>query len=389
LYNPLRVFCDFHWCKELKKVPTVKQIIKVVEEIAPRALALPGDPVGLQCGEPDRLVSRLMLSLDATLETVTQATELKADLLVTHHPLLFEPLTQENILGPAARILIRAIREDLAVYSAHTNLDASPDGINDSFASMLDLRERKVLQPSAPESFKLVVYVPGEQLEQVRSAAFRAGAGQVGDYSGCSFTVEGVGTFHPGEGTSPTRGLPGCDEKVQEVRLEISVQSEVLRAVLADVRAVHPYEEPAIDVYPVIPSTSGAGFGIAGVLPQSATVGQVAARVGSALKASSMRLVGKRGRKVRRVAVCAGSGASLFDAAVAARAQLYITGDVKYHDARRAEEAGISVLDVGHFPPERYGLNRFGKLLEKKLIGQGLKIQVSYAKEKDPFVPVS
>ena len=373
----------------MKKAPTVKQIIKTIEEIAPRALALPGDPVGLQCGEPDRLVSHLMMSLDATLETVTQATELKADLLVTHHPLLFEPLTQENMLGPAARTLIRAIREDLAVYSAHTNLDASPDGINDSFASMLDLRERKVLQPSGPESFKLMVYVPAEQLERVRSAAFRAGAGQVGDYSGCSFAIEGVGTFRPGEGTSPTIGLPGRNEKIEEVRLEISVQSEDLGAVLADMRAVHPYEEPAIDVYPVIPSTSDAGFGVAGVLPQAATVGQVAARVGSALKAGCMRLVGKRGKKVRRVAVCAGSGASLFDAAVAAGAQLYITGDVKYHDARRAEEAGISVLDVGHFPPEKYGLNRFGKLLEKKLIGQGLKIQVSYAKERDPFVPVS
>ena len=373
----------------MKKVSTVKQIIKTIEEIAPRALALPGDPVGLQCGEPDRLVSRLMVSLDATLETVTQAAELNVDLLVTHHPLLFEPLTQENIHGPAAKALVRAIREDLAVYSAHTNLDASADGINDSFASLLDLRERRVLQSSSPEYFKMVVYVPEEQLERVRSAAFRAGGGQVGDYSGCSFSIEGVGTFHPGEGTSPTIGLPGCDEKVQEARLEISVQSAVLGAVLADVRAAHPYEEPAIDVYPAISSIPGAGFGIAGVLPQSATVGQVAARVGSALNAGSMRLVGKKGRKVKRVAVCAGSGASLLAAAVAARAQLYITGDVKYHDARKAEEIGINLLDVGHFPPERYGLNRFGKLLEKKLVGLGLKIQVSYAKERDPFVPVS
>ena len=361
----------------MKKVPTVKQIINIVEEIAPKVLALPGDPVGLQCGEPDRLVSRLMISLDATLETVTQAAELKADLLITHHPLLFEPLTQDNILGPAARTLVRAIREDLAVYSAHTNLDASPDGINDSFASLLNLRERRVLQPSGPESFKVVVYVPGEQLEQVRSAAFRAGGGQVGDYNGCSFALEGVGTFHPGEGTSPTIGQPGCDEKVPETRLEISVQSEVLGAVLADIRAVHPYEEPAIDVYPVILGTPGTGFGIAGVLPQPVTVGQVAARVGSALKAGSLRLVGKKGKKVRNVAVCAGSGASLLDAAVAVGVQLYITGDVKYHDARKAEEAGINVLDVGHFSPEKYGLFRFGKLLEKKFVGQGLKIQVS------------
>jgi len=372
----------------LKKVSTVKQIIKIIEEIAPKVLALPGDPVGLQCGEPDKPVSRLMMSLDATLETVTQAAELKADLLVTHHPLLFEPLTQENILGPAARTLVQAIREDLAVYSAHTNLDASSEGINDSFAGLLNLGERRILQSSGPEPFKVVVFVPGEQLERVRSAAFRAGGGQVGGYSGCSFAVEGVGTFHPGEGTSPATGQPGRDEKVQETRFEISVGSEVLGEVLAAVRAVHPYEEPAIDVYRAITSTSGTGFGIAGVLPQQATVGQVAARVSSALKAGSMRLVGKKSKKVKNIAVCAGSGASLLDAAVAAGAQLFITGDVKYHDARKAEESGISVLDVGHFSPEKYGFNRFGKLLEKRFAGHGLKMQVSYAKERDPFVPV-
>jgi dinuclear metal center YbgI/SA1388 family protein len=372
----------------LKKGPTVKQIVKIIEEIAPKVLALPGDPVGLQWGEPDRLVSRLMIALDATLETVNQAGEFKADLLITHHPLLFQPLTQENMLEPAARALVKAVREDIAVYSAHTNLDAAVEGINGSFANLLNLSERSVLQPAGPEPFKMVVYVPREQVEQVRIAAFRAGAGQVGDYSSCSFAAEGAGTFNPGEGTSPAVGQPGRDEMVPETRLEMSVRPEMLGAVLADVRSVHPYEEPAIDVYPVVSGPSGTGFGISGLLPQSATVGQIAARMGSALKAGSVRLVGKKSRKVKRVAVCAGSGASLLDAAVAAGAQLYITGDVKYHDARKAEEAGINVLDVGHFPPEKYGLMRFGKLLENRLVEHGLQIKVSYAKERDPFVPV-
>lgn len=373
----------------MKKVPTVEQIIQIIEGIAPKALALPGDPVGLQCGEPDRPVTRLMMSLDATMETVTQAAAFKADLLVTHHPLLFEPLTQENISGPAGRTLGLAIREDLAVYSAHTNLDASPRGINASLASLLDLRERRVLKASDPESFKVVVFVPREKLGQVRSAAFKAGAGQIGDYSGCSFAIEGVGTFHPEEGAAPTSGQIGRDEKVQEVRLEVLVQSEVLSAVLDSVRQVHPYEEPAVDVYPTISSNPGAGFGIAGMLPQRFTVGQIASRVGSILKAGSVRLVGKKGCKIRTVAVCAGSGASLLDAAVAAGAELYITGDVKYHDARRAESAGIHVLDVGHFAPEKYGFLRFGKLLERKFSAQGLKVQLSFAKERDPFVSVT
>ena len=372
----------------MSKVPTVRQIIQNIEEIAPKALAMPGDPVGLQCGEPDRTVRRLMVSLDATLETVTQAAEYKADLLVTHHPLFFEPLTREDMLGSPGKTLARAIRENLTVYSAHTNLDAAAHGINASFAKLLDLRDGKVLQTGGPGSFKVVVFVPGEKLGQVRSAAFKAGAGQIGDYSGCSFAVEGVGTFHPEVGASPTTGRIQHDEKVQEVRLEVSVRSDFLGAVLTAVRKAHPYEEPAVDVYALTVSASGTGFGIAGTLPRRSTVGQVAARVASDLKTNSLRLVGKKGGRIKNVAVCTGSGASLLSAAVAAGAQLYITGDVKYHDARKAEDAGIHVLDVGHFAPERYGLLRFGSLLERKLTAQGLKVQFSYAKERDPFMPL-
>jgi len=374
---------------KLRKTQTVRQIIQIVEDIAPKALALPGDPVGLQCGDPEHPVNRMMVSLDATVETVIQAAAFKADLLVTHHPLLFEPLTRDNIPGPAGRALARAIREDLAVYSAHTNLDASPNGINASLAGLLDLRDRKFLQIRDPESFKVVVFVPRDSLEQVRSAAFDAGAGRLGDYSGCSFSVEGSGTFHPEEGASPMMGQPGHDEKVQETRLEMSVESRTLGGVIAGIRKVHPYEEPAIDIYPLLSASRGAGLGISGVLPRPLTVAQIGAEVRSRLKAGPFRLVGKKSGQIRRVAVCAGSGASLIDAAVAARAQLYITGDVKYHEARKAEEAGIRILDVGHFAPEMFGLYQFGKLMEKKLVQEDLKVQLSFAKEKDPFVPLS
>ena len=372
----------------LKNLPTVKQITRIIESIAPKAIALPGDPVGLQCGEPNHPVSRLMLALDATLGTVTQAVELKANLLVTHHPLLFEPLTQDNILEPAGRAIARAIREDLAVYSAHTNLDASPHGINSSFASLLDLHDRRFLNTNGPDSFKVVVFVPGKDLENVRSAAVEAGAGKIGDYSGCSFGVEGVGTFRPEEGATPAIGQPGRSEKVPEVRLEMTVQSETLAAVLSCVRRVHPYEEPAIDIYPTMTGIPVGGFGIVGLLPRQLTVGQVSARIGASLKAGSVRLVGKKGARIKSVAVCAGSGASLLDAAVAARADLYITGDMKYHDARKAEDAGIQVLDVGHFAPEKYGFHRFGELFERKLAEQGLKVEITLAREKDPFIPL-
>lgn len=373
----------------MKKAPTVKEIIGIIERIAPPALAVTGDPVGLQCGEPDRAVRCLMVALDATLKTVIQAARSKADLLVTHHPLLFEPLTPHNVLGPEGRALARAIQEGLPVYSAHTNLDASPQGINASLADLLDLRHRRFLQTGNQQSFKVVVFTPREELGRVKAAAFDAGAGRIGDYSGCSFAVEGTGSFHPHEGASPFIGEAGRDERVSEVRLEISVPPEALAKVLVGVRKVHPYEEPAIDVYPMVPDAKMAGLGIVGTLPGRSTVGQVAARIRPLLKAGSIRLVGKKGVRIGKVAVCAGSGASLLDTAVAAGAQLYITGDIKYHDARRAENSGIQLLDVGHFAPEKLGMQSFGKLLGSRLAERGLEVELLSAKEIDPFVTVS
>ena len=348
-------------------------------------MALPGDPVGLQCGDPEQPVRRLMMSLDATLRTVIQAARYKADLLVTHHPLLFEPVNRENILGPTGQVLSRAVKEGLSVYSAHTNLDASPQGINHSLADLLDIREKRVLQKTGPGLYKLVVYVPPGKLDKIRSAAFNAGAGEIGDYSRVSFAVEGTGTFLPGEGASPAIGQPGRNEKLHEIRLEVSVSEETLNPVLSELRKVHPYEEPAIDIYSLISDTLDTGLGISGVLPVRLTVGDVAEKLSLRLKAGPFRLVGKKGIKIRKVAVCAGSGTSLLDAVIASGAELFITGDMKYHDARNAEDAGINVLDVGHFAPERYGLIRFGKLLERKFAVQGHAIETAYAKERDPF----
>jgi len=373
---------------ELKRIPTVKQIIRIIEEMAPGSLALPGDPTGLQCGETGRPVRRMMLSLDASPEAVRQAANFKANLLFTHHPLLFEPLTPGNISGPAGRALAMAVREDLAVYSAHTNLDAAPGGINSSLAGLIGLRDVRFLQVSGPGPLKFVIFVPTESLEQVKEAAFQAGAGVIGNYSRCSFAVSGSGTFRPEGDASPAVGRPGRDERAREFRLEMSVPESAREAVLEAVRRAHPYEEPAVDIYPMAEATPRAGFGIAGTLLKAATVGEVAARLTSKLKPASVRLVGKKGRKIQKVAVCAGSGASLMDAAVRTGAQLYVTGDIKYHDARKAEEEGLDVLDIGHFAAERYGFVQFGKLLDAKLAGSGFQVEIKLAKEKDPFVPV-
>ena len=257
----------------MKKIPNVNQVITIIEELAPRTLALPGDPVGLQYGEPEQPVKRLMMSLDATLRTVDQAARFQADLLVTHHPLLFEPITRDNILGSAGQALTRAVKDGLSIYSAHTNLDASPGGINDTLADLLEIKEKRILQETGPGLHKLVVFVPPQKLEKIRSCAFKAGAGHIGDYSGCSFTVEGTGTFLPGKGASPAIGQPGKDEKLDEVRLEVTVTEESLDPVLSELRRAHPYEEPVIDIYPLLSGARKTGLGISGVLPARSTVG--------------------------------------------------------------------------------------------------------------------
>jgi dinuclear metal center YbgI/SA1388 family protein len=372
----------------LKKVPTLDQVVDIIEEIAPKSLALPGDPVGLQYGSPEQPVKRLMISLDATSGTLTQAGEFGADLLVTHHPLLFEPLTPDSMSGTTGAVMVKAVSSSIAVYSAHTNLDAAPQGINSALADLLGLRDQRVLQSIRPELYKVVVFVPRANADSVRSAAFNAGAGRIGNYSGCSFTVDGTGTFHPGEEASPAVGKTGTDVKVEETRLEMTVPSGTLGPVLFNLRKAHPYEEPAIDVYPIRSEPAAAGLGLAGTLPERMSVGEVAARVLTKLKAGNSRLVGKKGSKVRTVAVCAGSGASLLDAAAAVEAQLYITGDMKYHEARKAEGLGINVLDIGHYAPEKYGLKSFGNLLNRRLTGRGFTVQIAHAKEKDPFLSV-
>lgn len=371
------------------KTPTAGQIIGIIEEIAPREAAVSEDPVGIQCGEPDRSVRRIMFALDASKSTVEQALDARADLLVTHHPLLFQPLAQRTVDSPTGIAFKQAVRGDLVVYSAHTNLDASSQGINTSLAQLLKLTETRILYPTGSDGgFKMVVFVPEHAYISVREAAFKAGAGRIGDYSKCSFMIAGKGTFLGNDTASPSVGIPGHLETVEEIRLEMMVPEKRLRPVLEAVRRGHPYEEPAMDVYPLAGQGFGTGIGLTGLLPSRVSVGKVAAILNDALSANVTRLVGRKGREIRHIAICAGSGSSLLEEVFTSGAELFITGDVKYHEARTAEEKELSILDVGHYAPERYGLVRFSEFLAGKIRQKGWKVDVRYAKEKDPFAPV-
>jgi len=368
------------------KAPTVKQIAAIIEEIAPPSIAMDGDPVGLQCGDPTAVVKRVMCSLDAGTDVVGQAIKKGADLLISHHPMIFEPLDHRAVTGARGRHVVMALKAGLAVYSAHTNLDAAPDGINSELARLANLQEVKLLSTTGPEKFKIVIFVPERSLNKVRTAAFDAGAGEIGHYSRCSFSAPGTGTFFGEDGSTPTLGKRGHHEEVSELRLELLVNGDTLAPVLAAARGAHPYEEAAVDVYPLAQQGGVTGLGLVGNLSQRTTVRQVADGLRAALKIGAVRVVGAPGRQVRKVAVCAGSGSSLLEAAASAGAQLFVTGDLKYHEARSAQELGLTLLDIGHFAPERYGMKRFASLLDRQMVRNGWQVESTFARESDPFV---
>ncbi|UCF30878.1 MAG: Nif3-like dinuclear metal center hexameric protein [bacterium] len=364
---------------------TVTRIAEEIERIAPPDIALPDDTIGLQVGSPDWRVERIMMAVDADYGTARQAAESGAGLLLTHHPLIHKPLQRVDLQTETGRAIDLCLKKRIAVYSAHTNLDAASQGMNAALAEAVGLSGGDVLLPTNPDRVKVVTFVPLDSLEDVREALFRSGGGRIGAYSRCSFTTPGEGTFLGGQGTKPQAGVPGRFERVHEVRLEVVFRRADLPLAVASLLASHPYEEPVVDVYSMVCPGGGAGIGLIGDLPGEVSVKSLVPRILEPLRGRCARLIGDPEASVTRVALCAGSGGSLMKAAIERGAGLYVTGDMKYHDARLAQHAGLTVLDVGHFGPERLGIERFGELLRSTLAETGHRIEVLFAEEEDPF----
>ena len=368
---------------------SVKQIIEHIEKIAPPDMALPEDPSGFQIGDRNREVDKIMVALDASYQTVRQAVGARAGLLVSHHPLIYRPLSLIDLGTETGKTVALCLEGEVAVYSAHTSLDASPGGINASLADTLGLVDRQALAGSGRDRVKLVTFVPAGSAEEVRQALFQAGGGRVGAYSSCSFAAAGEGTFFGDAGTDPAIGRSGVLEKVPELRLEVVIDRVDLDPAVSSLRSSHPYEEVAVDLYPLVNYGGGHGMGVVGNLPSSVPAVELAGRLREVLGFENIRVAGDIDRVVGRVALCAGSGASLLGAALASGADIYITGDLKYHEAREAEEAGFCVLDIGHFAPERFGMEVFARTLGDVLMGSGLEVELEIASEWDPFRSVT
>lgn len=349
-------------------------LINFLEQLAPRRLAMDWDNPGLQLGNPEGTAQKVLVALDLDELVLEEAKKNNADFIITHHPLIFEPLKTLRTDQPRGRLLAALIEAGITVFSLHTNLDAAHGGVNDALAKSLGLEDIKVLQETGHEKLeKIVVFIPVGHENQVLLAMTAAGAGWVGNYSHCTFQIPGTGTFMPMEGTSPYIGETGKLERVQEIRLETIVPSTVRNRVIQAMLKAHPYEEVAYDVYPLQNQGTPSGFGRLGRLAGAVTLEEFAQHVKDALSAIQLRIVGDRSKTINKVAVCGGAGAALIKSAVFAGADVLVTGDLKYHEAREAASHGLAVIDAGHDATEQVVIPVLCEYLEKKIAEAGHK----------------
>ncbi len=353
----------------------VRDIVETVDRLAPFELAEPWDAVGLQVGSPGAPVRGVLVALEADADALDAAVRLDCQVVLAHHPVLFAPMARLTDESAPGALALRAARDDVALLVAHTNLDKARGGLGDVFARMLGIEDVRPLAPAPVDWCKLVGFVPPEAADLVRAAVFAAGGGRIGAYEHCSFSTSGRGTFLAGEGASPAVGQAGRDEVVDEVRLEVVFPRRLRRAVVDAYVSAHPYEEPAFDIYEVADEVASLGLGRVGALARPQVLSQLAADVAAVLHLPEVRRSAGPEREVRRVACVPGSGASLIDAA-AASADVLVTGDVKYHDARRALELGLGLVDVPHEVVEDACLARWAGELSDALARDGVRVEV-------------
>jgi len=366
--------------------PRVLDIIEIIDTIAPFRLAEEWDNVGLQVGDPAAPVSRIMVSLDPGDEAIEAAVAAQCQLLLTHHPLIFRPLQTIDFADPSGALIGKALRNSLSIVSLHTNYDIAEGGVNDLLAARLGVVSTVPLSVTDIESLvKLAVFVPKGYEEKVSQALFRF-SDILGNYSECSFRVEGQGTFTPLDGAAPFIGSIGIREYVEETRIEVLLRKVDVEPALAELKSVHPYEEPAVDLYPLLNNGSRKGLGRIGTLKEPLTLELFVSRIKEEFAVEGLRYVGDGSRMLERVALCGGSGSSLLRDAHAQGADVLVTGDVKYHDAHEALALGVALVDLGHFASELPMVEGLVSRLKSELRARDFVAELLVCTgEKDPF----
>lgn len=343
----------------------VKDLTSVIENYAPLSLQEDYDNAGLICGSPENEVSSVLLCTDVTEAVIEEAIAGNFNLIISHHPLSIQPF--KNILPDTwiKRCLLRAVKNDINIYAAHTNMDAVFNGVSGKMADKLELSEREILKKEG-KIYSLSFYTPVREAEKVRQALLDAGAGCIGNYSHCSFYTKGTGTFLPGENTHPFCGEPGILHYEEEVKTEITLPDYLLSSTLKLLKEVHPYEEPVWNVVCLNNANPQTGFGIIGELEQAVDTQEFLERIKNIFHCKTIRHTAICKPMVKRIAVCGGSGAFLIRQAISSGADVYITGDLKYHDFFNTENR-IVLADIGHYESEQYTKEIFYELVTKKL----------------------
>lgn len=367
----------------MTKLLTNSDIFQAMEKWAPLDLAFDWDNVGLQIGSYGQPVKKVMVTLDVNESVVEEAIKNNVNLIIAHHPLLFQSLRQIDINSPKGRTITKVIKNDITVYAAHTNLDIAKNGVNDMFCDLLDLTNRENLVTLEHEKlFKFVVYVPLDYANQVRNAVSEAGAGWIGNYSHCTFQTKGEGTFKPLEGTNPFIGSEKKLEKVDEVRMETIVKQKDLKDVISAMKKAHPYEEAAFDIFPMHNKGEAIGLGRVGELTNPLSIERLCERIKEICNQTNVRLIGNKDTIVNRVAVLGGSGEKYIHEAKRKNADIYITGDISFHQAQEAIEIGLPIIDAGHYM-EHIMKENVRSFLQKRFEG---KLEVIVSKTyTDPF----
>ncbi|MDN4074787.1 Nif3-like dinuclear metal center hexameric protein [Fictibacillus terranigra] len=333
----------------MNKFANGQSVIAELNTLAPKHLAEEGDPIGLQVGNLNKPVKKVMIALDVLEEVVDEAIETGAELIIAHHPMIYRPLKKIDLSMPQGRIIEKLIKNDIAVYAAHTNLDVAKGGVNDWLAQALGLEQTEVLKGTREVSLvKLAVYVPEDYADTVRVAMSAAGAGHIGQYSHCTFNTTGEGTFKPLEGTKPFIGTQGQIERVKEIKVETVISEDLVKPVVSSMKKAHPYEEVAYDLYQLENQGETLGIGKIGRLAREMSFEQFIQHVKETLDVPSLRAVKGHSGPIRKVAVVGGDGNKFISAAIMKGADVLVTGDMYYHNAHDAQAAGLSIIDPGH-----------------------------------------
>lgn len=344
----------------------LRDIIQLIEEEAPLALQESYDNAGLSVGDYKMDVSGILLCIDVTEAVIEEAIENNLNLIISHHPLIFKGLKRITGKNEIERCVSKAIKNDIAIYSAHTNLDNVLNGVNGKIADKLHLTNRKILVPKTDELVKLVTFVPSEQAEKVREALFNAGAGNIGNYDECSFNSEGKGTFRAGKEANPYVGEIGERHSEPETRIEVILPKFKLNKVIEELRNNHPYEEPAYDIFPLLNSWDTIGTGIVGELETEQDEMEFLQTIKKEFQLQTLKYTPLTGRKIKRVAVCGGAGSQFLTDAIRKKADIYISGDFKYHEYFLAENK-ILIADIGHYESEQFTKDVFYEIIIKKI----------------------